>query len=116
MSFIAAPLDEALRGRWKWLVGIGVRDHFDKETVCGVARLNDAGFEESSFLRVEMEFRLALLFVRSVAGEAVVREDGQDIAIETYRDRSFVLCRSGKASAGDGHDKGERREVQNAKS
>jgi uncharacterized membrane protein HdeD (DUF308 family) len=24
MSFIAAPSDEALRGRWKWLVGIGV--------------------------------------------------------------------------------------------
>ena len=24
MSFIAAPSDETLRGRWKWLVGIGV--------------------------------------------------------------------------------------------
>jgi uncharacterized membrane protein HdeD (DUF308 family) len=24
MSFITAPSDEALRGRWKWLVGIGV--------------------------------------------------------------------------------------------
>jgi uncharacterized membrane protein HdeD (DUF308 family) len=24
MSFMAAPSDEALRGRWKWLVGIGV--------------------------------------------------------------------------------------------
>ena len=24
MSFLAAPSDETLRGRWKWFVGIGI--------------------------------------------------------------------------------------------
>ena len=42
---------------------------------------------ERAVLGVEVEFRFAVLFVGTVTGEAVVREDGTDVPVEAERRR-----------------------------
>ena len=58
-------------------------DVLDQQALRRVARDDDARLDEGAVLGVEMEFGFALLFVGPVTGEAVVREDRQDFAVET---------------------------------
>ena len=71
--------------RWHHLLGIGRFDPRDGFTFLRLAR-RDRGdvvlFRVCALLGVEPQLRLARLLVRPVAGEAVVREDWPDVAIE----------------------------------
>src|ERR1041385_9578802 len=42
---------------------------------------------ERAFLDIQPELGLARLFIRPVAGEAVIRADGADVAVEIHRTR-----------------------------
>src|SRR5688500_7027257 len=78
-------------GRWHAICRVGLGDFLVEHAFRGVAADDDALFGESAFLRVEMKLRFALLFVRAVTGEAVVRQNRPDVPVEADRlGRRFV--------------------------
>ncbi len=65
-----------------------MRDALDEHAVGGVARNDDAGLEKRALAGVEMKLGLALLLVRAVARETVVRQDRTDVAVEAEGSRT----------------------------
>ena len=63
------------------VVGIGREDASDQLGIIRLARLDGFLFQRD-FAHVQAELGFAIVFVRAVAEEAVVRENGPDIAIE----------------------------------
>ena len=60
-------------------------DALDEYGACGIAGDDDAGLGECAFFGIEAQPRHALLVVRAVTGEAVVRENGPHVAVEIHR-------------------------------
>src|SRR5262245_20090084 len=61
------------------------RDSLVEPRFRSVARRDHSRFGERALLRVETQFRLALILVRPVTGETVVRKDRAHIAVEINR-------------------------------
>ena len=75
----------------------------------GVAWDDDAGFAEGAFFGVEVEGGHAFGGIGAVAGEAVVGEDGADLAVEVYicRGAACVGCGAGGGVGEGKEEKGE---------
>jgi hypothetical protein len=76
-----------IRGRHA-LLGIGVRDAREELAALGTAGSDDRAAiskGEEPLLAIKTELGLALVRIRPVTLEAVVREDGSDVTIEGHR-------------------------------
>src|SRR5437868_15543536 len=89
-----------------------MRDHLDEQTVIGMAGLNYAALGKRSIARVEVEPRLPLLLVGTVAGKAVVGENREDVTGKADGHRGGLVRRA-HARGGRGHEDSETRGRQN---
>src|SRR4029453_11104277 len=90
------------------LFRIGFGDLLDEQALGGVPPLDDALLRERALLGVEVKLRLALLLVRSVAREAIVGEDREDVAVEADRRPAGRLLRMRPEGRGGGRGESHR--------
>src|SRR5260370_33233655 len=87
-------------------------DHLDEQALSGVAGLNHAALCKRPLACIEVEPRLPLLLVRTVAGKAVGGEDREDVPSEADGRATRLVLRP-HARGSPGHNYRETPAPQN---